>query len=449
MCNNMNEIVKAFYDVMYKYQKYFSQKGVEKNLNAWANNKGELINLLRRHPNWNEQELSIIFNLSESREIERDIVDECVFALNELVAESNLTHEQRENFETSLRVATYEYSKFISDDNIEIIKVRGNIKCNSAQKVSRIIGKLCTQFGINHHKSYNSVFARLADAFNPLVIQKTAVLSVHPCDFLEMSNKDNSWNSCHGLESGTYQAGCLSYLADAVSMIFFTVDDDVKEQFHKHPKRTRQVFCYTDNLLLQSRFYPTDNNEQFTQYRSLIQKAFTDCLGIPNFWVLKTKYNETKECYTITEGSRQYHDYDDYAKVSLIKGAETHGDLSIGHPSLCVCCGESYTYGRLKCDCENLVVCVDCGETVPASNARYMDDIYSCNSCSHICAMCNITVRSDMYPAFNREGHLLEVCHSCYSDMTSTCGTCSISSVCNMISGARFCRRVTIHAVVA
>lgn len=445
----MDAIKKAFYDVMYKYEKCFSEQGVIANLKAWSENKGSLISLLRCHPNWSEQELAIVFDLSVSREIERDVVDECKFALRELVDEVGLSHEQRLNFDAALLAVTAEYSKTPSENNIEAIKARAGIKCSAGQKTSRIIGRLCSHFGIDSHKLYNQVFARLADAFNPLQVQKTGVLSVHPCDFLEMSNRDNTWESCHGLARGGYQSGCLSYLADAVTMIFFTVDDDVKSNFHKHPKRSRQIFCYTDNLLLQSRLYPDDNNEQCEQYRGLVQKAIAECMGTPNLWTIKVKPDETAAYFTTVKGSRHYPDYDYYRRISLLKGAEHHGNLYIGHPSLCVCCGQPFHNGALKCNCENLVVCADCGQTVSVSNARYAEGAYYCNACLHICAACHQTVHADMYPAFNREGRMVEVCTDCYQTMVGACASCSVRPVCAILAGARFCQRTAITAAAA
>lgn len=140
-------------------------------------------------------------------------------------------------------------------------------------KASRIINRLCLKFHLDRIeeeaeagepdsrymrtvKPYNALFARLADALNPAHIEKTAVLSIHPCDFLEMSNRDNTWSSCHCLERGSHHGGCQSYMGDAVSMIFFTVSDEYTQDFHTAPRITREIFCYKDNVLLQSRLYP-------------------------------------------------------------------------------------------------------------------------------------------------------------------------------------------------
>ena len=57
----MEELKQAFYEVMYKYHKAFGEVGVMANLNAWAQNKAFLLELLRRHPAWNEEAKAIVF----------------------------------------------------------------------------------------------------------------------------------------------------------------------------------------------------------------------------------------------------------------------------------------------------------------------------------------------------------------------------------------------------
>ncbi len=442
----MDALTLAFYDVMYKYEKHFSEQGVKANLDAWWQNKSELITLLRGHPNWSEREMAIVFDLSEGRGIDRDIVDECKYLLTELVNEVEMTPEQHDNFEAALQAATAEYSKTPSEAYIQVIKERGGIKCSAGQKVSRIINKLCQQLGIDRHKRYNSVFARLADSLNPIQIQKTGVLSVHPCDFLEMSNKDNEWYSCHNLQQGDYKAGCQSYMTDSTSMIFFAVDENIQSDFHKVPRLAREIFCYSDNVLLQSRLYPTDNDEQRKLYRGLVQKAIADCLDAPNLWSVLKNQNQISMYFETAEGSKHYRDYEyGYSVLSLLKNRQNHGKLTIGSPSLCVCCGQPLSIsGAIKCNCANLVVCQDCGQTVPVSNARYIDGAYHCKSCLHLCSVCGHVIRSEMFSAFDRHGNPIHVCETCHQAQLAPCMVCGVRSVCAMMSGGRFCPRTLV-----
>lgn len=439
----MEELKQAFYEVMYKYEKYFSETGVMANLNAWARNKAPLLELLRHHPQWNEDAKAIVFTFDEGRGIEHDVVDEVAFTMEDLAAQQINEEKRLSDFQISLRAAVSEYSSTLSEASLEVIRNRGGIKCATGQKTSRIIGKLCREYGVDRHERYNAVFAQLSDALNPLQMLKTALLSVHPCDFLEMSNKDNTWTSCHNLENGSYQAGALSYMTDDVSMIFFTVDPGPTDHFYRLPRRSRQMFFYKENTLFQSRLYPSDLSEPMNLYRGIVQKAIATCLGVPNRWILKKKREDVNECCTSGEGSRQYPDYNYYGNISVLK---TYGEVAhfvVGRPSLCVCCGQAYRNGHLKCRCEDLVVCKDCGNTVSVNNARYIEGAYHCNACLHICAVCGDLIHGNMYPAYDRRGRLVEICESCYQRSLEPCAACSVRSICRIIGNA-FCPRTSV-----
>ncbi|MDD4510304.1 MAG: hypothetical protein PHY23_05325 [Oscillospiraceae bacterium] len=440
----MEELKHAFYGVMYKYEKSFSETGVMANLSEWKKQKANLIDLLRRHPNWNEQALAVVFDYAEGRNIDSDIVDEVCYTLSELADEVIPANRQRV-FHTALNAAVSEYSQTLSPEKLEIVRTSGGIKCVEGQKSSRIIGKLCKTFGVDKHTRYNAVFAQLADALNPLQMQKTVLLSVHPCDFLEMSNKDSTWNSCHKLSGGSYQAGCLSYMTDSVSMVLYTVDSDVKKDFHKVPRRNRQMFFYHDGQLIQSRLYPDSSNELTEQYRSIVQNAIARCLGVPDLWTFKVKREDINESYETVPGSRQYADYSFQGNLSILKATKPTEKIRIGHPSLCVCCGRPYGSGALKCNCEELVVCQDCGRTVPKDSTRYLDGVYYCSACLHICAACGRVTTDTMYPAFNRRGHLREVCFDCYQTTIAPCAECGVHTICATIGGT-LCPRTALDA---
>ena len=363
----MDELKQQFYEVMHKYQKPFSEEGVTANLTQWYEQKQELLQLLRRHPLWNEKELAIVFRVEERREIDRITVDETRAAILELGRRACTDDTVYENFETALRAATADYARIPNEYRLDTIRQYGGIKCAPGQKSSRIINRLCLKFHLDQIEEeteagepdnrymrtvrpYNALFARLADALNPAHIEKTAVLSIHPCDFLEMSNRDNTWSSCHCLERGSYHGGCQSYMGDAVSMIFFTVSDEYTQDFHTAPRITREIFCYKDNVLLQSRLYPTDLEDQKTLYRSIVQQAIATCLDKPNLWSIKRGKDTEPYCESAAD-SNHYPDYEyGYAVVSLLKGETDYDKMTIGSVARCVCCGgEQKNHRSIRC----------------------------------------------------------------------------------------------------
>lgn len=459
----MDHITEAFYNVMYQYRLAFTPDGVQANLDLWRQQKTPLLELLRRHPNWREQELAVVFDLSEQRQLDRACVDETKFEMLTLAEEAGLTGERLEEFRDALDAATADYATVPDESRLPVIRNRGHIKCDAGMKASRIINRLCAKFGIDQYeterelghgdtlhtarvKPYNAVFARLADALNPVRISKTGVLSVHPCDFLEMSAKKNAWHSCHCLADGGWRAGCQSYMGDGVSMVFFTVDDEVKENFYRAPRLTRQIFCYRDGVLLQSRLYPQNDDDVRKLYRSMVQSVIARCLGLPNLWKTNTTLTEIRPYWTTAQGSLHYTDYENgYAALSLMKGYGDYGHLDIGSASRCVGCGR--THGRCnstRCgECEELCVCKACGNLVPKDSGHYIDgDGFYCADCAQPCSYCREPVqKSELRAAMNRRGRAVFLCQSCAERELESCSACTANYHCADLRAVMFCNR--------
>lgn len=129
----LSELKNEFYEVMYKYEKSFSEKGVMADLTAWQTAKADLISLLRCHPDWNETEQAIIFDCNQALSIQPDMVDETAFTLLDIASEI-LSGEQLEDFRAALHAAVSGYSRTVSEENLEILRQRGGIRCTSRSK---------------------------------------------------------------------------------------------------------------------------------------------------------------------------------------------------------------------------------------------------------------------------------------------------------------------------
>ena len=149
----MDHITEAFYNVMYQYRLAFTPDGVQANLNQWRQQKTPLLELLRRHPNWREQELAVVFDLSEQRQLDRACVDETKFEMLTLAEEAGLTGERLEEFRDALDAATADYATVPDESRLPMIRNRGHIKCDAGMKASRIINRLCAKFGIDQYET--------------------------------------------------------------------------------------------------------------------------------------------------------------------------------------------------------------------------------------------------------------------------------------------------------
>lgn len=432
----MDETIKQqVYAVLDKYDKNYSNSGIDENVQSWQGKKGWLVELLRRHPNWNEEELAVVFNVIHSREINEATVDMHSCELSKLITDLNVTEEDQMKFNRSINATVFTYSKILpSADTVTLVKELCGVTCVVGQKTSRIINAICKKYGLDKHPEYDARFAKLADSLNPMQVKRTALLSVHPCDFLEMSNQNNSWYSCHCLDDGTYHAGTLSYMNDECSMIFYTVDDDVTEKYHTEPKRTRQIFCYNNGILLQSRLYPqTDDDESRDMYRNIVQRTIADCLMVPNLWELKRNQEDIDQHVRTHGNALHYCDYlfDTYkANISLLKNAtvEQNEHILVGHTAYCLDCAEPISeHSILYCDScydDDFVTCYDCNRTIREDDAHYVEGDWYCSSCCSNCEHCYEDTISDMTEVHDRDNRLISVCQSCRDNHYHYCENC-------------------------
>lgn len=432
----MNEkINEQVYAVLNKYGKSFTSVGVLANLKCWQANKGWLVGLLRCHPNWNEESLAVIFEVTHSREIDKSTVNCYQHELSHLIHTLDLSEDARNQFNRSIEAVTSTYSKTLPGmDTAALVKQQSGVTCSVGQKTSRIINAICKKYGIDKHPEYNARFAKLADSLNPMQVKRTALLSVHPCDYLEMSNRNNSWSSCHCLDNGEYHGGTLSYMNDGYSMIFYTVDDDVTEEFYAAPKRTRQVFCYNSGILLQSRLYPqTDDNESRDMYRNIVQRAIADCLQLPNLWTLKREHDEVSRRISTHDDSLHYRDYEYKVyrpNISLLKDADVGEDDSIlvGHTAYCFDCARPVREPNATyCECcfdDGYVTCERCGDRVHEDSAHYIDGYYYCDNCCSFCEVCESYTLSETTEVHGYNGNIYSVCPSCLEENYCYCENC-------------------------
>lgn len=452
----MQSLTQQFYDVMYKYEKPFAEAGVLANLNQWASAKGPLLALLRRHPDWQEENLAVVMDAQTGRPIDSNAVDEGVYALQELGEAMRLSEEQRRGLYGALCIAITGYQKFMPDNAnyIESIHSLAGVRCAAGQKTSRIINRICCRFGLDRYTAgetdengravypYNAIFARLSDTLNPPTSTRRLVLSVHPCDFLEMSGKDSTWRSCHRLNGGGYQAGCQSYMGDSVSMVLFAVEPGQTGPYGGVPHRNRQIFCYGDGLLLQSRLYPEPNDDANTLYRHTVQTILATCLQKPNQWKVKKEIRDKSRFWHTAEQSCHYPDYDyGYAILSLLKGQDRYMPLEIGSTSLCTVCGKpQYETSQLHCGhCKTAAICAGCSKTLPFDDLTYYKGKFYCRDCLYRCSVCHQLRLGTPRKAADRFGRPKNVCPDCYQSVLSVCRNCLIHEDCQTIGGSWFC----------
>lgn len=395
-------------------------------------NKGWLVDLLRKHPNWDEDALAITHAVTATREVDISQVLCLEDELFRLASAPPFEVEDLTNLRPAVTLLTHSYSQYITDDYIagEVARLTG-VSCAVGQKASRVINKICKRYGVDKNERYNACFAALADALNPIKIPRTALLSVHPCDYLEMSNISNSWGSCHNLEDGAYRAGTLSYLTDVCSLIFYTVDSEKYPPIYTSPKVTREVFCYGDGILLQSRLYPaTDDMDTMAAYRNLVQQSLAICLSVPNLWALHSEDGCVDTYVETSSYAEHYRDYE-YAcyhpTVSLLTDVYPGQDtvLTVGSEARCLCCASSVASEEdMYCSsCGEIEYCSSCGERIHGSNICWIRDTPYCSDCVDYCDMCEEYTTHGVTTVYTADSSVY-ACSACIDEYARTCDEC-------------------------
>jgi len=403
----------------------FSNYSLSKVLGIWEENKKDLIELFRKHPNWNEEQKMIVTSLDFDRKIDTSVVRSFHCWLTDIIF--NDFFERRDEILNCLNhilfsqdsVVSKEIAKYLNDFNPDL-----KIRCG--QKVSRATNKFLTFLKINENSDYNKRFATYSDAVNPHKIKKHVCISLNPIDYLLMSN-GNSWTTCHSIyrereEVGCYSGGTVSYMLDSHSFIVYTVSKDYKgEKFELQPKINRQVFAYGFGKLMQSKLYPSHTFSKVKILRDLVQKTISKCLQVNDIWE-EVDYEKKYDFIETNSDSAHYADYDSsgYCNLSYIESAYSSTPMTIGHPQICVECGTSFSYGgSITCCSGNCSKCSDCGHLIADEDVYYVNGYEYCYDCVNYCDHCQEYTRDSV-----TEVEHMYVCESCINRYYFYCEEC-------------------------
>ena len=232
-------------------------------------------------------------------------------------------------------------------------------------------------------------------------------LSIHPLDFMSLSENTYNWRSCHALD-GEYCAGNLSYMGDAATIICYIKgkEDAVLPNFNFkwNSKKWRMLLHFSEkrDMMFAGRHYPFVAPEIFNRINYVLYDYFNINMDFYTDWDnymindmrLADKYicinrqlyplweiikDKSKLHYNDLLYSTCYQPYYSYLwSVVGRRGYDSFGNITeeayipkfyIGHEVKCLECGETH----IGCG-EGVFVCDGC-------RTDYSDDMYICECC--------------------------------------------------------------------
>lgn len=291
------------------------------------------------------------------------------------------------------------------------------IKVPEGAKVMRVLQRIAKEFDLPDFEIFRNHISRITE------IRKSKIkftLSIHPLDYMTMSDNANGWESCMNWTQGpgSYRAGTIEMMNSPVVVVAYIATKPyypANTSIEWTSKSWRELIIVHPNTICSVKSYPyyniafdkalvnwlADLVEEKTEWRynrKKPQESLESCSDI-KAWQDK----EDKDNYFLLhfETNEMYNDFgntDNYGIFSINPPDNKYHTSTINYSGLmtCMCCGESNYYSddteAVICeDCEPSTYCYCCGERVNANNAIEVDGEWVCEDCYndlHRCMCC-------------------------------------------------------------
>ena len=421
---NYKEIKEKFDSVIRYSQSLSEDQPLYTNdiFDEWLANKAYFRNLFRDKLIYEYPE-KVIFHLSEKERQERiqRFVDMITlsYGYDELC---DFIKEQKEGFFKNLTVSDYR-----TEDGAIITKGTRFVKA--------------FKYFIRNERSLTDIQNHASRLIQEDKIEGTLCLSIHPLDYLSLSENTHNWRSCHALD-GEYRAGNLSYMMDKSTVVCYlkTSDSCYLPNFPSTVKwnskkwRVLLYFSQDNNMIFAGKPYPfmsmagmdiilknvlpdvglIDNTSDYvwSNWTQVISSNYMidnkdvwldysyapigrELLKLPEFvkdasW--SCHYNDVLRStsytpyYSVKTRVPKWGD----KKTVMLNTSLEHTKFYIGHKVFCVKCGEKAVppgdESMLCEDCkyegeDDRYTCEYCGCRLYEDEVGYIDDLIACRDC--------------------------------------------------------------------
>ena len=297
------------------------------------------------------------------------------------------------------------------DDFVIPVPNQPGIKVTKGMKTMKIINKIVKNFPDYFTPvAVEEMRLRHSMVLNQKLFKGTMCLSIHPLDYMTMSDNTCDWDSCMSWQKpGEYRMGTVEMMnSEYVVVAYLKAHNNMHLMNNQewNSKRWRELFIVTPNIVTNIKGYPFRDN--------ILRDVAMD-------WIMElvkahgwTYFDEEFEIDKIDGHATDVHGekfffsprfsimYDDYYSkhkaylgVNIMKHTYEYGagrchELYVSGQTECMCCGMDYTEdyaeldtGHLQCpSCSGEVKCPNCGDYVSDDNIVSLgDSSIMCRDC--------------------------------------------------------------------
>lgn len=291
------------------------------------------------------------------------------------------------------------------------------IKVPEGAKVMRVLQKIAKEFDLPDFEIFRNHISRITE------IRKSKIkftLSIHPLDYMTMSDNANGWESCMNWTQGpgSYRAGTIEMMNSPVIVVAYITTKPyypANTSIEWTSKSWRELIIVHPNTICSVKSYPyyniafdkalvnwlADLVEEKTEWRYNKKKPQESLESCSNIKAWQDK--EDKDNYFLLhfETNEMYNDFgntDNYGIFSINPSDNKYHTSTINYSGLmtCMCCGENGYWSddteTVICeDCEPSIYCCCCDERVNINDAIEVDGEWVCEDCYnnlHRCMCC-------------------------------------------------------------
>ena len=282
-------------------------------------------------------------------------------------------------------------------------------------KASKAIGKIALAYGLPKYEEFRIAHSQ---ALNEKSLTGEICMSIHPMDYMTMSDNDCGWGSCMSwTDHGDYRQGTVEMMNSPMVVVVYlksSTDYVVNKQDNQvwNSKRWRELFIVTRDVIMGVKGYPYWNR---------------DLESIALEWIKETIENSSLEGFgPYTDDILDYDGHDHKIRISTENGSEEiyldfgtglmYNDVYDEHQ---LYIAKDFSRVPDTIYYSGMAECMSCGDRLYDYETE--SDLY-CESCDPVyrCAECGEWHdRDDLYEV---DGVLY--CEYCYNDYVVECDDC-------------------------
>ena len=295
-------------------------------------------------------------------------------------------------------------SAFYCPTPIKLTFPSGNtVTITEGAKAMRLLGKICKE--IDMEKDFEEFRLKHSLFLNQKKVKGTLCLSIHPMDYVTMSDNANDWSSCITWEDdGYYRGGTVEMMNSPCVVVAYLKSHDkeftwgVNEAWNS--KLWRTLMVVTPKVITTVKSYPYYHEELLKTCAEWMRDLVTNALGwdySSNCQEILTSGMDVRLSFST---DRMYNDFGCVTHWGYIgEKCPSAADIYYSGPSQCMICGEvrdeydyydsNFVVCRDCCDSDydcHYNTCYECGDRIDSDDTYWVEDEPLCEYCFNLYA---------------------------------------------------------------